>query len=189
MTSRRGGWSPRGRAIVSSCSCHPADGLRPHSTDGRASPPASSGMAPRGESSFRLRGVKMRAQRPGPTAILSTESTSGERSRTRWPDESLCRPRSPPRPGGSDTRPPSSLRCRRNHALSPRRRRSHAPELPTSCRVQEVHCTRDFCIKTQRRDGTVIYCIVARSSHEAVTALSGAGDLSLQRPVFVQSRA
>lgn len=107
MTSRRGGWSPRGRAIVSSCSCHPAETGCGHTPrTGEPARPASSGTAPRGESSFRLRGVKMRAQRPGPTAILSTESTSGERSRTGWLDESLCRPRSPPRPAAVTPAPP-----------------------------------------------------------------------------------
>lgn len=39
MTSTRCGWSPKGRAIVSSCSCPPAEtGMRPHSTDGASQP-------------------------------------------------------------------------------------------------------------------------------------------------------
>lgn len=48
-------------------------------------------------------GTKLRVQRPGPTAILGTENTSGDYSRTGWPDESLCRTRSPP--GGSGVCP------------------------------------------------------------------------------------
>lgn len=169
MTSTRCGWSPKGRAIVSSCSCPPAEtGMRPHSTDGASQP---------------LRLVLGRTPEASPCSVCVVRSCA---SSVQGPQPSLarkihpviipglggwmnrCVARGPPRVAVASV-PSSSLLQQEPHAsnadAAPSRRLtqprcSAATQRPAS---GSRHCASDFCMKTHKLSGTEIYGIVTES--------------------------